>query len=307
MSVNAKYGKVAVIMGGNSVEREISLISGNAVLKALISQGVDAHIFDPALTPLVELINQGFNCAVLMMHGGNGENGVLQGALEYLRIPYTGSGVMASSIAMDKYRTKLIWQAIGVPVAKSQYVVKPQFNYATFKLNIDLPVVVKPANGGSTIGLSKVYDISQLKAAIDLAFIDDCALLIEELIVGEEFSITICDGEIYPIVQIVAPEDNYDYKNKYFTDDTKYLSPIDLGEMQAKIEEYALLGYNALGARGIARLDFMLNSQKQAFFLELNTLPGMTGHSLVPIAYKVRGIEFEQLCLKILDGAAVCS
>lgn len=304
MDLEQKYGKVAVVMGGESSEREVSLISGNAVLKALQGLGVNASAFDPALTPLDQLVIQGYDRAILMTHGKRGEDGILQGALEFLRIPYTGSGVMASSIAMDKYRTKLIWQALGIPTAKSQYVLHSKFDYAKFKLELELPVVVKPANEGSTMGLSKVYKLEQLEDAMHLAFAKDSALLIEEMIIGDEFTVTVCDGVVYPLVKIEAPQDNYDYQNKYFTDDTKYICPYDLGELNTLVEKYARDGYHAIGARGVARLDFMLDKHKnKIFFLEINTLPGMTGHSLVPMAYKARGIEFEQLCLSILDGA----
>ena len=300
---HGEYGKVAVLMGGESSEREISLISGNAVLESLLQSGVDAYAFDPALTPLSELQSQGFGRAILMTHGKRGEDGILQGALEFLRIPYTGSGVMASSIAMDKYRTKLIWQALGIPVAKSQYVQKNGFNYADFKLALNLPVVVKPAQEGSTLGLSKVYKTEQLEAALNLAFSKDCAVLVEEMIIGDEFTVTVCDGVVYPTVKIEAPQDNYDYQNKYFTDTTKYTCPFDLGRLQPLLEQYALAGYNAVGASGVARLDFMLDQKNDLCFLEINTLPGMTGHSLVPMAFKATGVDFAALCLIILDGA----
>ena len=303
MDLKLKYGKVAVVMGGASSEREVSLISGNAVLDSLKKSGVNAYAFDPALTPITELVSAGFNRAVLMTHGKNGEDGVLQGALEFLRIPYTGSGVMASSIAMDKYRTKLIWQALGIPTAKSQYVLKEKFDFSKFELTVDLPVVVKPASEGSTMGLTKVTKIEQLQEAMSLAFTKDSALLIEKMVIGDEFTITVCDGLAFPVIKIVAPGDNYDYQNKYFTDDTQYLCPFDMGELQQSIEHYAVAGYRAVGARGVARLDFMLDKDRQVYFLEINTLPGMTGHSLVPMAYKAKGIGFEQLCLTILDGA----
>jgi D-alanine-D-alanine ligase len=303
MNLKQKYGKVAVVMGGNSSEREVSLISGNAVLSSLIKSGVDAYSFDPAETPISELSTQGFKSAVLMTHGKRGEDGILQGALEYLRIPYTGSGVMASSLAMDKYRTKLVWEAIGIPVADSQYVKKSGFDYNKFKLEIELPVVVKPVNEGSTLGLTFVNSIERLKGAIDLAFTHDSELLIEKMIIGDEFTITICDGVVYPVIKIVAPEGNYDYQNKYFTDVTEYICPFDLGELQLVIEEYAIRAYNAIGARGIARLDFMLDKNRKIFFLEINTLPGMTSHSLVPMAYSAKNINFDALCITILDNA----
>lgn len=305
MDLKQKYGKVAVVMGGDSSEREVSLISGNAVLASLKNSGVDAHSFDPSVAPLDDLVSNGFSRAVLMTHGKRGEDGVLQGALEFLRIPYTGSGVMASSIAMDKYRTKLIWQSLGIPTAKSQHILAKGFDYSKFKLEVNLPVVVKPACEGSTMGLSKVYKIEQLQEAMKLSFTKDSAILIEELIVGDEFTVTVCDGIVYPVVKIVAPDSNYDYQNKYFTDDTVYICPYDLGVIQSAVEKFAQIGYQAIGARGIARLDFMLNDKNEIFFLEINTLPGMTGHSLVPMAYRAKNIEFDQLCLNILDGAAL--
>ena len=300
-----KYGKVVVVMGGDSPEREVSLISGDAVLSALKSCGVNAHAFDPSCAPITDLINGSFSRAVLMTHGKHGEDGILQGVLEFLRIPYTGSGVTASGIAFDKYRTKLIWQTVGLPLAKSQYVVKRGFDYQKFKLEIELPVVVKPACEGSTLGISKVYELEQLESAINLAFTNDNALLIEQLITGGEYTVTICDGEVLPFVKIVAPQDNYDYEHKYFSDDTKYICPYDLGGLTEKIRRYALKGYEAVGARGIARLDFMVDKNDNIYFLEINTLPGMTSHSLVPTAYKAKSISFEALCLLILDSAAL--
>ena len=305
MNIKQKYGKVVVIMGGDSAERDISLISGMAVLSALKEHGVDVYKFDPAVDSITELVSQGFSRAVLMTHGKHGEDGVLQGALELFKIPYTGSGVMTSSLAMDKYRTKLIWQSFGIPVPKGQHILKHMFDVSNFKLEIDLPVVVKPVGGGSTLGLSKVYKIEQLLDAIHLAFEQDKAVLIEEMVVGDEFTITVYDGVVYPIVKIIAPKDNYDYHNKYFANDTKYICPFDLGSMQQQVEDYALNGYNAVGARGIARLDFMLNSSNQLYFLEINTLPGMTSHSLVPMSFLAKGVSFLQLCLNILDGATL--
>ena len=301
MDLKQKYGKVAVVMGGESSEREVSLISGNAVLTSLIKSGVDAYGFDPKVTPISDLATNGYARAVLMTHGTRGEDGTLQGALEYLKIPYTGSGVMASAIAMDKYRTKLIWQAIGIPVASSQYLQKS--SYSNFKLELSLPVVVKPVDAGSTIGLSFVTKIEQLNDAINLAFEYDNAVLIEKMVIGREFTITVCDGVVYPVIEIIAPQGNYDYQNKYFTDNTKYICPIDLGQLQSSIEANALKAYNAIGARGVTRLDFMLNEANEVFFLEINTLPGMTGHSLVPMAYKAKNIDFDGLCLSILDSA----
>jgi len=300
---NKKYGKVAVIMGGNTPEREISLISGNAILQSLLKSGVDAHAFDPAQRPLADLKTDYYDCAFVIIHGKGGEDGKLQGALEYLGIPYTGSGVMASSIGMDKYRTKLIWQAMGIPMAKSQYLEKDEFVAELFKLSVKLPVVVKPVDDGSTLGLRKVFVEEELPEAIQYAFKTSDRILIEELIVGDEYTITVVDGKTYPIVKIEAPEGEYDYQNKYFTDDTRYICPYDLGPLQATVENYARLGFDAIGASGVARLDFMIDKNNCIYFLEINTLPGMTNHSLVPMSMAAVGIDFDKLCLMILDGA----
>lgn len=303
--MNKKYGKVAVLMGGNTPEREISLISGRAILESLQKSGIDAYAFDPAEKPLQNLQSDGYARAFVIIHGKGGEDGKLQGALEYLGIPYTGSGVMASSIGMDKHRTKLIWQSIGIPMAKSQYLEKTGYKQGDFKLQVKLPVVVKPVDDGSTLGLSKVYDENQLYQAIDFAFQNSERVLIEEMIVGDEYTITVFDGKVYPVVKIEAPEGEYDYQNKYFTDDTKYICPYDLGALQQKINDWALAGYNAIGASGVARLDFMVDKENNVYFLEINTLPGMTNHSLVPMSLAAAGYSFDQLCLMILDGASI--
>lgn len=300
-----KYGKVAVVMGGDTTEREVSLMSGQAILDSLLKSGVDAFAFDPAKESLENLKKYDTERAVLIIHGKNGEDGKLQGAMEYLGIPYTGAGVMASAIGMDKYRTKLIWQALGIPIARSQYLEKDSFNRQSFQLNIKLPVVVKPADDGSTLGLTKVYEQTQLIAAIDYAFAKSGKILIEELIVGSEFTIPVIDGKIYPIIKIEAPEGEYDFEHKYYSDETVYLCPYDLGELQTEVEELALRGYHAIGATGVTRLDFMIDKEQNIYFLEINTLPGMTGHSLVPQSAAATGISFDQLCLMILDGAGL--
>lgn len=303
--MNRKYGKVAVLMGGNTPEREISLISGRAILESLQRSGVDAYAFDPVEKPLSDLQSDGYARAFVIIHGKGGEDGKLQGALEYLGVPYTGSGVMASSIGMDKHRTKLIWQAIGIPMARSQYLEKRGYSKNNFTLQVKLPVVVKPVDDGSTLGLSKVYDEKQLDQAIDFAFQSSERVLIEEMIVGDEYTITVFDGKVYPVVKIEAPAGEYDYQNKYFTDDTKYICPYDLGALQEQINAWALAGYNAIGASGVARLDFMVDKEKNVYFLEINTLPGMTNHSLVPMSLAAAGYSFDELCLMILDGASI--
>lgn len=302
---NRQYGKVAVLMGGNTPEREISFISGKAILDSLLKSKVDAFAFDPNNEPLENLKKYQCERAFVIIHGKNGEDGKLQGALEYLAIPYTGSGVMASAIGMDKYRTKLIWQSVGLPVARSQYLEKTKFSPASFIFNLKLPVIVKPADDGSSLGLKKVYELKDLLPAINYAFETSAKILIEELIVGDEYTITIFDGKVYPVIKVVAPEGEYDYEHKYFSDETVYLCPYDLGPLQAKVEELALIGYNSIGASGVARLDFMVDKNQNIFFLEINTLPGMTNHSLVPQSIAAKGIGFDELCLMILDGAGL--
>lgn len=299
-----KYGKVAVIMGGSSKEREVSLISGKAVLESLLKSGVDAYAFDPAKQSIFDLKLQGFTRAVIVLHGRGGEDGVIQGALEYMEIPYTGSGVMASALAMDKYRTKLIWKTFGIPMARDQYLLKSEYNKEHFKLSLALPVIVKATHEGSTLSLSKVYKEEDLAKAIELAFNYDDEILIEEMIIGAEFTVTVCDGEVYPLVKIEAPSAEYDYEHKYFKDDTVYICPYELeSKLHQEINRYAILGYKAVGARAVARLDFLIDKNNKPYFLEINTIPGMTSHSLVPMAYKARGIGFDELCLQILDGA----
>lgn len=300
------YGRVAVIMGGDTPEREVSFLSGNAVLAALLRSGIDAYAFDPLIEPLENLQKYGCDKAFVMVHGKNGEDGKLQGALECLKIPYTGSGVMASSIGMDKYRTKLIWQACGIPMAKSQLVEKDKYLRGDFSFNLQLPVVVKSADDGSTLGgFERVFQLDKLDAAIKMVLQSTKKVLVEEMIVGDEFTITIMDGKVYPIIKIEAPDGDYNFENKYYSDDTKYLCKYDLGELQAKLEKWALLGYDAIGAVGVARSDFMIDKEGEIYFLEINTLPGMTGHSLVPQSLAAAGIDFDQLCLMILDGAGL--
>lgn len=300
-----QYGKVAVLMGGDTTEREISFISGNAVLESLLKSGVDAFAFDPAVEPLENLKKYGCTRAFIMIHGKNGEDGKLQGALEYLGIPYTGAGVMSSAIGMDKYRTKLIWQSMGIPLAKSLYLEKVKFKPNDLKLSLKYPLIIKPAGDGSSLGLKKVFESEQLLSAIESVFAVADSILIEELIIGDEYTITIINGKVYPIIKIESPTGEYDYEHKYFSDETVYLCPYNLGELQSRVEEWALIGYNSIGASGAARLDFMIDKKQNVYFLEINTIPGMTPHSLVPQSVASVGINFDKLCLIILDGAGL--
>lgn len=300
-----QYGKVAVLIGDTwSSEHTISALSGAAVLESLLKSGVDAHLFDLARQSVFELRQLGFSRAVLMTHGRVGEDGILQGVLEYLQIPYTGSGVLASALSMDKYKTRLIWSTYDIPMPRGMLLQTP--DATVIKNNFTLPIIIKPVREGSTIGLSRVLKWADLESALATAFKSDCTVVVEEMIIGQEFSITVCDGKVYPVVKVEAPNGDFDYQNKYFTDVTKYTCPyLFAANLAQQINDYAKLGYTAVGARSAARLDFMLDNENNPYFLEINTIPGMTSHSLMPLAYKAAGVDFEQLCIQILDGAAL--
>ena len=307
-------GKVAVLMGGRSAEREVSLMSGTGVLKALQSSGVDAHAFDPAERDLGELQREGFDRCFIALHGRYGEDGTVQGALELLGIPYTGSGVMASSIAMDKTMTKRVWLAEGL--ATPRYVLVRRDQHAQVRgedlvRELGLPMIVKPAREGSSIGVTKVTEAGQIAAALAQAAECDADILCEQCIVGDEVTCPVLgEGDAaraLPVIRIVAPEGNYDYQNKYFTDDTQYLVPCGLpaGE-EAAIQALVLKAYRVLGCRGWGRLDVMIDAAtRQPYLLEINTSPGMTGHSLVPMSARADGLSYEALCLHLLQGAAL--
>ena len=289
-----------MLLGGRSAEREISLLSGNAVLAALKRQGVDAHAFDPAERSLDELKRAGFARAHIALHGRYGEDGTVQGALDLLGIPYTGSGVMASAIAMDKWRTKLIWQAVGIPTPRYALLKAGSDNIAVAQ-ELGLPLIVKPAREGSTIGLSKVMEAKQLPEAYTLAAKSDALVLAEEFIEGMELTAAILGDVPLPLVRIQSPG-LYDYQAKYFSDETQYFCPSGLPVAQEKsIQELALKAYRIIGCHGWGRVDVMLSKDGKPAFLEVNTSPGMTGHSLVPMAAKQAGLSFDALCLKILE------
>ncbi|MFZ4286261.1 D-alanine--D-alanine ligase [Variovorax sp. HJSM1_2] len=309
MSQNGlNLGKVAVLMGGFSAEREVSLMSGNGVLQALRSRGVDAHAFDPSERDLTELKRDGFARCFIALHGRFGEDGTVQGALELLGIPYTGSGVMASSIAIDKVMTKRIWRADGLRTPGWFEVNSAEATRQAFAA-LGVPMIVKPAREGSTIGLTKVYTAEQCAEAYRLAAQHDDLVLCEQFIRGDEVTCPIlgtgASARVLPVIRIVAPEGNYDYNNKYFTDDTQYLVPAGLpeGEEEA-IQELVHKAYLSLGCRGWARADVMIDaSTRQPYLLEINTSPGMTGHSLVPMSARAAGISYEELCVQLLQGA----
>ncbi|OGI38511.1 MAG: D-alanine--D-alanine ligase [Candidatus Muproteobacteria bacterium RBG_16_64_10] len=295
------FGKVAVLLGGRSAEREISLLSGNAVLAALKRRGVDAHAFDPAEQPLENLRAQGFQRVHIALHGRFGEDGTVQGALELMEIPYTGSGVMASALAMDKWRTKLIWQAVGIPTPRYA-LLEATSDFNAVARDLGLPLIVKPAREGSTIGLTKVTAAADFPEAWRRAAQHDALVLAEEFIAGQELTAAILADETLPLVRIQPAVELYDYQAKYFSDATKYFCPSGLPVAQeAAIQEQALKAYRIIGCQGWGRVDVMLNKNGKPYFLEVNTSPGMTGHSLVPMAAKQAGIDFDELALRILE------
>ncbi len=306
----AGFGKVAVLMGGASAEREVSLMSGHGVLQALLSQGVDAHAFDPAERDLVELKREGFARCFIALHGRYGEDGTVQGALELLGIPYTGSGVMASSMAIDKVMTKRIWRTEGLPTPEWLQVESAAATVEAFEA-LGSPMIVKPDREGSTIGLTKVVESGQCEAAYALAAGHDACVLCEQFISGDEVTIAVLgsgnEARALPLIRIVAPEGNYDYQNKYFTNTTQYLVPAGLPEgEEGHIQDLVLKSYRLLGCRGWARADVMIDQHtRKPYLLEINTSPGMTGHSLVPMAAKAAGISYPALCVEVLRLAAL--
>jgi D-alanine-D-alanine ligase len=309
----SKFGKVAVLFGGSSSEREVSLMSGQGVLGALTSQGVDAHAFDPASRDLSELKKEGFTRCFIALHGRQGEDGTVQGALELLGIPYTGSGVMASAVAIDKVMTKRIWRFEGLPTPDWRLVrsgVETIDAFRALAFN-GRPMIVKPAREGSTIGLAKVTDAAQCEAAYQLAAKHDDLVLCEQFISGDEVTCPVIgDGEnaqALPLIRIVAPDGNYDYHNKYFSDDTKYLVPSGLpADEDAAIQKIVVQAHRTLGCRGWSRVDVMIDSAtRRPYLLEINTSPGMTGHSLVPMSARAAGISYEQLCIRVLESASL--
>ena len=298
-------GKVAVLMGGPSAEREISLISGKAVLGALREKGVDAHAFDPKERELFDLRRDGFARAFIALHGRFGEDGTVQGALEVMGIPYTGSGVMASALAMDKWRTKLVWLAAGIPTPRFA-LIDGSTDWTRLAATLGLPLIVKPAHEGSTLGLTKVRTAVDLAPACALAAKFDPLVLAEEFIAGQELTASVLGGEALPLVRIEAPQGNYDYRNKYFTDEVKYHCPAGVrADLEEEIRRVALESFRVLGCRGWGRADVMLRADGTYSFLEMNTSPGMTGHSLVPIAARAVGMSYADLCLRILEDAAL--
>jgi D-alanine-D-alanine ligase len=304
--VSKEFGKVAVLMGGKSAEREISLMSGNGVLKALRAKGIDAHAFDPAQRDLFELKREGYARCFIALHGRGGEDGTIQGALEMLGLPYTGSGVLGSAIGMDKWRTKMVWIANGLPTPRYR-ILNASDDWKSVVRDLGLPLIVKPANEGSTLGLTKVAAATQLPAAYELAAkkYRDLALA-EQFIDGPEYTASVLGDTALPLIRIEAPQGNYDYQNKYFTDDTKYHCPCGLpSKKEEELKALALQAFRVAGCSGWGRIDLMLDAKHKPWLLEVNTSPGMTGHSLVPMAARAVGMSYEDLCLRILGLAHV--
>ncbi|MCL6379018.1 D-alanine--D-alanine ligase [Pectobacterium brasiliense] len=302
--------KVAVLLGGTSAEREVSLLSGQAVLAGLKEAGINAHAVDTRDVSVTTLKEEGFTKVFIALHGRGGEDGTLQGVLEFLGLPYTGSGVMASALTMDKLRTKLVWQAVGLPV--SPYVALDRRQYSETAANallakfthLGLPLIVKPSREGSSVGMSKVNTLSELPAALEEAFRHDDDILIEKWLSGPEYTVAILGDDVLPSIRIQPAGTFYDYEAKYLSDDTQYFCPSGLPDDQEQaLAGLAMAAYRAVGCSGWGRVDFMLDSDGAFYLLEVNTSPGMTSHSLVPMAARQRGLTFSQLVVKILELA----
>jgi D-alanine-D-alanine ligase len=300
-----RFGKVAVLFGGKSAEREVSLKSGAAVLAALKRSGVDAHAFDPATQNLQALHDEGYECAFIALHGRFGEDGTVQGALELLGIPYTGSGVLASALGMDKWRTKLVWQAANLPVP-NYALLDAHSDWADVVQQLGLPLFVKPANEGSSVGISKVKAAGELRGAYQAAAKHDSLVIAESFIGGGEYTVAILGEQALPVIKIEPANEFYDYEAKYLRDDTRYLCPCGLGAAQeAEMQRLAKQAFALIGGQGWGRVDFLMDETGKPYLLEVNTSPGMTDHSLVPMAARQAGISFEQLVLRVLEMAHV--
>ena len=302
-------GKVAVMFGGDSAERDVSLKSGAAVLAALTRAGVDAHAFDPAQRPLADLRSEGFERAFVALHGRGGEDGKLQGALDLMKIPYTGSGVLASALAMDKWRSKLVWQAAGLPVPEYA-LLDDATDFAAVEARLGLPLFVKPANEGSSIGITKVKAAGELRAAFATAAQYDKLVIAERFLAGGEYTVGIIGTRTQmralPVIRIVPATEFYDYEAKYLRDDTEYRIPSGMAAAQEEaVRAMALKAFAVLGCRGWGRIDVMLDAAGKPYVLEANTAPGMTDHSLVPMAARAAGVSFEELVVEVL-GMASC-
>lgn len=312
--VAKKLGKVGVLFGGRSAEREVSLMSGNGVLKALRDKGIDAHAFDPGERSLAELAAEKFDRVFIALHGRYGEDGTIQGVLEQLGVPYTGPGVMASAISMDKIMTKRVWLSYGLPTPRFAVLDAKTAQREELREvpdDLGLPLILKAPHEGSTIGISKVIGYSDMQEGFDLCAKYDEVVLAEEFIRGRELTVPVLGAgrtaRSLPIVEIRAPEGNYDYEHKYFSNETQYLCPAPLNDvLTLRIQSLAVQAFNAVGCKGWGRVDFMLRTvDDEPFLLEINSSPGMTSHSLVPMSAKVAGMNYEDLCVEILQSASL--
>ena len=301
VSQASEFGRVAVMFGGHSSEREVSLNTGAAVLQALQSKGVDAHAWDPAEKTMAEFAAAGFDRVWIALHGPGGEDGALQGTLQWLGVPYTGSGVMGSALAMDKVRSKHLFRAVGI--ATPDYAVVNTLDEASVAAEqVGFPLIIKPSGQGSSVGMSKVFERSELNDAVTVALQYGDAVLMETCINGDEITVAVLHGRALPSIRIVTPRVFYDYQAKYESDQTEYICPgTASGEEEAAYAELAVAAFNELGCSGWGRVDFMTGADKQPLILEVNTVPGMTSHSLVPMAARQDGIDFETLCWRILE------
>ena len=308
MSKTLKQEKIAVLLGGTSAEREVSLNSGTAVLNALRKQGYDAHPIDPKTFPVATLKEQGFDRVFNILHGRGGEDGTMQGLLEQIGIPYTGCGVMTSALTMDKMRTKMLWKAFGLPVAEMEIVTvenRTNLNPELVVKKLGLPLMVKPSLEGSSVGLTKVKAIEELESAVDFALKFDLTVLIEEWLAGDEFTVPVLDGEVLPSIKIVPEGEFYDYDAKYISDNTQYFCPAGLSdEREQELRRLVKQAYDVVGCRGWSRIDVMADAEGTFRLVEVNTNPGMTSHSLFPKSAATVGYSFEQLVEKILELSA---
>lgn len=308
MSKTLKQEKIAVLLGGTSAEREVSLNSGTAVLNALRKQGYDAHPIDPKTFPVATLKEQGFDRVFNILHGRGGEDGTMQGLLEQIGIPYTGCGVMASALTMDKMRTKMLWKAFGLPIAEMEIVTvenRATLNPELVVKKLGLPLMVKPSLEGSSVGLTKVKTMDELESAVDFALKFDRTVLIEEWLAGDEFTVPVLDGEVLPSIKIVPEGEFYDYDAKYISDNTQYFCPAGLSDAcEQELRRLVKQAYDVVGCRGWSRIDVMADAEGKFRLVEVNTNPGMTSHSLFPKSAATVGYSFEQLVEKILELSA---
>ncbi len=297
----AEFGRVAVMLGGNSSERKVSLDTGAAVLKALQAKGVDANAWDPAKKSMAEFATAGFDRVWIALHGPGGEDGALQGLLQWLQIPYTGSGVMASAVAMDKVRSKHLFRAAGIPTP-DYAVARTRDEASVAAEQVGFPLIIKPSGQGSSVGMSKVFERAELNDAVELALQYGDTVLLETCVTGSEFTVALLQGEALPSIRIVTPRVFYDYRAKYESERTEYICPgTEDSDTEAVYAELAVAAFSELGCTGWGRVDFMTGADRQPLVLEVNTVPGMTSHSLVPMAAKRAGIDFEELCWRILE------